>query len=228
MPMTQGTIVVERVDMRGFHIVSREDGVLEISNDLGTLAITVDEHGVPTLAPGSIKTAAIGDHQVTKDKLADDIQLEPPSGSIVTDKIANGAVTGDKIANSTINAVNLSDGSVTTPKLATSAVTTEKVADGAITNAKIANATITGAKIAGNTVATGNLVDGSVTNAKIGNKAVTAAKIADKTITTAQLADTYATMTELNTRLQEVIDLLNTKAPMVNPTFTGTITLNDA
>ena len=228
MPMTQGTIVVDRVQMRGFQIVSREDGTLEISNDLGTLAITVDDSGVPTLAPGSIKTAAIGDHQVTKDKLATDIQLEPPSGSIVTDKIAEGAVTGDKIANSTINTLNLADGSVTTPKLATSAVTTEKVADGAITNAKLANATITGAKIASNTVATGNLVDGSVTNAKIGNKVVTAEKIADKTITAQQLADTYATMTELNMRVQELIDLINTKAPIASPTFTGTITLTDS
>ena len=147
MPSTQGTIVVDKVQMRGFTIVAQEDGSLSISNDLGTLAITVDETGVPTLAPQSIKTDAIGDHQVTKEKLADDIQLEPPVGSITNEKLATKAVTGDKIADSTINTLNL--------------------------------------------------------------------------------ADTYATMTELNKRLQEVIELLNTKAPMVNPTFTGTITLTD-
>lgn len=177
MPSTQGTIVVDRVQMRGFTIVAQEDGSLSISNDLGTLAITVDETGVPTLAPQSIKTAAIGDKQVTKAKLADDIQLEPPAGSVTTEKLAAKAVTGDKIADSTINTLNLADGSVTNPKMA--------------------------------------------------NKAVTAEKIADKTITAQQLADTYATMTELNTRIQELIETINSKAPIANPTFTGVITLQD-
>lgn len=139
MPMTQGTIVVDRVQMRGFTIVAQEDGSLSISNDLGTLAITVDENGVPTLAPQSIKTDAIGDKQVTKAKLADDIQLEPPPGSVTTEKLADGSVTGAKIANNTINALNLADGSVTNPKLANKAVTAEKIADKTITAQQLAD-----------------------------------------------------------------------------------------
>ena len=139
MPMTQGTIVVDRVQMRGFTIVAQEDGSLSISNDLGTLAITVDESGVPTLAPQSIKTDAIGDKQVTKEKLADDIQLEPPAGSITTEKLAAKAVTGDKIADSTINTINLADGSVTNPKLANKSVTAAKIADKTITAQQLAD-----------------------------------------------------------------------------------------
>ena len=139
MPMTQGTIVVDRVQMRGFTIVAQEDGSLSISNDLGTLAITVDERGVPTLAPQSIKTDAIGDKQVTKAKLADDIQLEPPPGSVTTEKLADGSVTGAKIANNTINTLNLADGSVTNQKLANKAVTAEKIADKTITAQQLAD-----------------------------------------------------------------------------------------
>ena len=139
MPMTQGTIVVDKVQMRGFTIVAQEDGSLSISNDLGTLAITVDESGVPTLAPKSIKTDAIGDKQVTKAKLADDIQLDPPPGSVTTEKLADGSVTGAKIANNTINTLNLADGSVTNPKLANKAVTAEKIADKTITAQQLAD-----------------------------------------------------------------------------------------
>lgn len=139
MPMTQGTIVVDRVQMRGFTIVAQEDGSLSISNDLGTLAITVDESGVPTLAPKSIKTDAIGDKQVTKAKLADDIQLEPPPGSVTTEKLADSSVTGAKIANNTINTLNLADGSVTNQKLANKAVTAEKIADKTITAQQLAD-----------------------------------------------------------------------------------------
>lgn len=139
MPSTQGTIVVDKVQMRGFTIVAQEDGSLSISNDLGTLAITVDETGVPTLAPQSIKTDAIGDHQVTKEKLADDIQLEPPAGSITNEKLADGAITGAKIANNTINTLNLADGSVTNPKLANKAVTADKIADKTITAQQLAD-----------------------------------------------------------------------------------------
>lgn len=139
MPLTQGTIVVDKVQMHGFSIVAKDDGTLTISNDLGSVAITVNEAGVPTLAPNSIVTASIGDKQVTRAKLADDIQLEPPDESITEIKLEDGAVTNAKLAQNSVATLNLRDGSVTNPKLANKAVTADKIADKTITAAQLAD-----------------------------------------------------------------------------------------
>jgi hypothetical protein len=152
------------------------------------------------------------------------------NSAIATAKINDVAVTTAKIADSAVTSAKIADGTIATGDIADSAVTTAKVNDGAITSAKIADATIatgdladgavTSAKIANGTIVTADLADASVTEAKIVDSSITSAKIADGAIVD---ADVNAAAAIAQSKIAGLTTALGLKAPLADPTFTGTV-----
>ncbi len=97
----------------------------------------------------------VPDKSITREKLSDDISLEPEgpaagdlsgtypnpviaAGAVSTLKLANNAVTNEKIDQNAVATSNLQDSSVTEAKLARGAVSGDKIADASISSTKLA------------------------------------------------------------------------------------------
>jgi len=194
------------------------------------------------IASNAVITAKIANSSVTTDKIAD--------SNVTTAKIANDAVTTEKIATNSITSTKITDSNITTAKIADGAVTTVKITDSNITTAKIADDAVTAAKIADNavveskilsdavtsskiadlSVTTEKINDLAVTTAKINALAVTEGKIADGSITSAKIAngtivneDINATAAISQSKIDGLTSDLALKAPLADPTFTGTV-----
>jgi hypothetical protein len=181
--------------------------------------LSVTEGKITDLA---VTTAKIADLAVTTAKLGDT--------SVTTIKIADDAITSDKIADNAISQIHLSDDSVGTNEISGLAVTTAKIADSAVTTAKIEDLNITEAKINAAAVTADKIGSLAVTEGKIADGAVSTVKIADSSITTGKIANGTIVDEDINASAaisQSKIDGLGTaldlKAPLADPTFTGTV-----
>lgn len=204
------------------------------------------------IADGSVSTVKIADLAVTTAKLADSGVTSGKLGdssvtvakidtgavetakiadqAVTTAKLADLAVTGAKIADNSISQSHLSDDSVGTNEIGGLAVTTGKLADSAVTTDKINNSAVTEGKIAGLAVTEGKIADGAVSTVKIADSAITTGKLANDSVTTGKIAaDTIvnADISPSAAIAQSKIDglgaALDLKAPLANPTFTGTV-----
>ena len=204
----------------------------------------LDDSAVTTakIADTSVTTAKIADSNVTADKIASNavITAKIANSSVTTDKIAdsnvttakiaNDAVTTEKIATNSITSTKITDSNITTAKIADDAVTAAKIADNAVVESKILSDAVTSSKIADLSVTTEKINDLAVTTAKINALAVTEGKIADGSITSAKIAngtivneDINATAAISQSKIDGLTSDLALKAPLADPTFTGTV-----
>ena len=204
----------------------------------------------------AITNAKIQDNTLSGSKITDGTINNSKYGlqSITNDKIFLGTITGTSIAINSINSAHIIDGSIlgtdicnltiTESKLASNSVSTVKIVDNAITNAKIQDNTLSGSKITDGTINNSKIQDNTINNSKIQDNTINNSKLLDNTInynkildnaiieskilnnavTTNKIADTNVTYAKLNS---DVTSVLNAKAPIVSPTFTGNVTANN-
>lgn len=170
---------------------------LDAKADLNSPTFT----GTVTLPIGTIKSDDIDSLAVGTAKIVD--------LAVTEDKIATGAVTALKLADSAVETAKINELAVVSGKIADSAVISSKIDDGAVNADKIAALAITDTHIS-NTAA--------ITPSKIDGIAVTQADTA--TVTNTMLAGEIAI-----TKVDGLQTALDTKAPKVDPTFTGNVAL---
>ena len=162
----------------------------------------------------SVSTPKIVADSVVTGKIAD--------GAVTTAKVADGGVTTAKIQNSAVTSAKIENGAVLAAALATDSVETAKIMNSAVTSEKIALDAVTSEKIASGAVATAELGALAVTSAKIADGAVVLEKLADLSITNAKVS---ATAEIAQSKIAGLTQALDAKAPISEPTFTGTVTL---
>jgi len=157
--------------------------------------------------------------------------------AVTSAKISNSAVTSEKIANDTIATGNIADGAVTSAKIANDTIATANIADGAVTSAKIANGAIVNADINESAAIEQSKIANLTTD--LGLKAPLASPTFSGTVTlpgTTAIGNvsetelgylngvTSAIQTQIDTKLASET-ATSTYAPIVSPTFSGTVTL---
>ena len=195
------------------------------------------ENKIPANA---VTTSKIADSAVTSAKIADN--------SVASSKIMDGAVSESKIASNAVTNLKIADGSVSTAKLVDGLITDVKVsATAAIAQSKIdgladslaalaptEGPTFTGTVVLPSTTSIGNLtstelgyLDGITSSVQTQINAAGTALSSHESDTTNihGIADTAALATKTyvdnaGVALQSNIDA---KAPIANPTFTGTV-----
>ena len=182
------------------------------------------QKAVKTYVDGQVSAGATPDATANvkgKIKLAGDL-----TGDASAPEVAASAITTNKIADAAVTTAKINDASVTTSKLADAAITTVKVVDANITTAKLADASVTdvkivgvsGSKVAGNITGNATNVTGTVAITNGGTGATTVA--AAKTNLGLNNVDNTSDLNKpISTATQSALDL---KAPINNPTFTGT------
>jgi len=155
--------------------------------------------------------------------------FEAPVATITGAMIANGTIQSANIENGAIDTIDLADNSVTGDKIADATIVEGNLASGSVTSDKIAAGTIVDGdinasagidktKIAGTAV---TLTDtGTIATAMIADSAVTSDKIANGTIVD---ADINASAAIAQSKVDGLTSDLALKAPLANPTFTGTV-----
>ena len=183
------------------------------------------QKAVKTYVDGQVSAGATPDATANvkgKIKLAGDL-----TGDASAPEVAASAITTNKIADAAVTTAKINDASVTTSKLADAAITTVKVVDANITTAKLADASVTdvkivgvsGSKVAGNITGNATNVTGTVAITNGGTGATTVA--AAKTNLGLNNVDNTSDLNKpISTATQTALDL---KAPINNPTFTGTV-----
>ena len=205
------------------------------------------------IASSSVTNTKIADLAVSTGKIADlnVTEIKLATGAVTNTKIGALAVTEDKISPLAITEYKISPLAVIESKIGALAVTTGKIADLNVTSSKIADLNVTSGKIADLHVTSAKIADLNVTEGKIGALAVTDAKIANTTISLGKLSASAITslqttpansinsshiqngtilgedinsgtitLSNLGTSITSVLDA---KANLANPTFTGTL-----
>jgi hypothetical protein len=201
--------------------------------------------GTVTLPANTISQSMMGDNSVGTDEIG--------GGAVTTAKIADGAVTTIKIADAAITSAKLPDAVISTAKIENESVTSAKIANDTIVNADINTAaaieqtkilnlttdldlkatklspTFTGTVVLPSTTSIGTVsnveigyLDGvtSAVQTQLDAKAASSALTNHTGATTGVhgIADTSALA--LTATVNAALDL---KAPLANPTFTGTV-----
>ena len=125
--------------------------------------------------------------------IQDQIDAKAPSES----PTFTGTVT---LPANTISQSQMSNDSVGTDEIIDSSVTTGKIVDSAVTTDKIANAAVTTDKIANDSITTGKIASGTIIDSDISASAAIA-----------------------QSKISGLADSFDLKAPIANPTFTGTV-----
>ena len=155
-------------------------------------------------------------------------------GSILGTDICNLTITENKLASNSVSSVKIVDNAITNAKIVDNNISGSKIVDNTINNSKMQDNTINNSKIQDNTINNSKLQDNTINNSKIQDNTInnsklldntiTNTKIQDNTITTNKIADANVTYAKLNSNITTVIDA---KAPIANPTFTGNVTANN-
>jgi hypothetical protein len=167
--------------------------------------VTTNIHGIADTTD-LVLTADLSTHNSD----TTDVHGIPDTQALATKSYADSAVsvhnndtTSIHGINNTANLVYTDDSRLSDTRTPTDdTVSTAKISDGAVTTAKILDSNVTTSKIA----------DGSITSAKIEN-----GTIVD--------TDISATAAISQGKVDGLVDALNSKAPLADPTFTGTVTL---
>jgi phage minor structural protein len=137
-PQSSVTILRDMIDLR----VQKDDVVNSINVSTEGIVISGNKiriSGETTIDNGVIKTAHIGDAQISTAKIA--------NLAVGSAQIASASITSAKIASLAVGTVAIQDGSITNAKIASLAVGSAEIQSASITEAKIANLAVTSAKI---------------------------------------------------------------------------------
>ncbi len=163
--------------------------------------------GSTQIADGSIATADYSDLSITGVKIA--------NGAVSNTKLLADAVDGSKVQDGSLSGLDIANGSLSVSELsATGTPSASTYLRGDNTWATVAGG---GGTPDDNTVTSAKIVDGAIVNADINaTAAIDATKVGLGTVDNTELGS----LDNIANNVQQQID---TKAPINNPTFTGTI-----
>jgi hypothetical protein len=180
---TTGSIVYNYIDQKYLNVTD----LTTVSSDLYLYINRGPGNNwtkIPVTIPptGTILTQNIADYAITTVKLADN--------SVTADKIVNGSITGYDFADNSITTAKIADGNITSSKLADGSITGTKLADGVIAlTDMIADGIITGAKLVAGTIGESLLDTSSITTDKLASGAITADKLSDSSVGNSKIID---------------------------------------
>jgi hypothetical protein len=187
------------------------DNTSDASKPVSTLTQTALDLKAPLLSPAltGVPTAPTADALTSTTQVA--------TTAFVTAATAAGTVDADGTTKGKIQLAGDLSGIASAPTIAANAVTSAKIADGTIVEADLANGTVTLAKQAN--IATASLIGRSTAGA--GAPEALTATAAKTLLSLENVSNTADADKPVSSAAQTA---LNLKAPLANPTFTGSVT----